>query len=270
MDDQEYGLLKATVLRLARLDINSYKSQQMRRRLDGFMTRWNVSDVADYCRSLEGNRQRLRQLLEFLTINVSEFFRDQRLFNYLENTILPHLLRQRPQLNIWSAACSCGQEPYSVAMMLDRLGSHRRHRILATDIDDDALARASSAGPYPATEVRGVDERLLSRFFTHNKEGYWVGDMIRSRVEFKKHNLLSDPMGRDFDLIICRNVVIYFSEEVRDRLYRQFNQSLRVDGVLFTGATEVLLRTGELGFASLSPCFYRKLTAVPTPVPQAA
>ena len=260
MNDQEYSYLKSQILKLTNLNIDSYKSQQMRRRLEGFVARSAAPDVISYCRLLERDQSRRRELIDFLAINVSEFFRDAHLFQYLKVAVLPELLRNNRRLNIWSSACSCGQEPYSVAIILEELcHADQKYRILATDIDESALERARNGGPYPPAEVKNIDQRLLNRFFVQTPEGYRVADRLRSRVEFRRHDLLRESYERGFDLILCRNVIIYFSDQVRDSLYQRFHQSLKAGGVLFIGGSEVILRPRDLGFNILCPSFYQKL-----------
>ncbi len=261
MNDQEYSYLKIMVAKLIKLDLDAYKSQQMRRRLDGFIARSNSSSVAEYCRMLEQDREQQNKLQNFLPINVSEFFRDQPQFRRLKDLVLTKLLRRNSRLNIWSAACSCGQEPYTIAIMLEELCPHHNHRILATDIDGQALEQARSGGPYPPAEIRNVDKQLLQRFFVKAEDGCRVVDRIKRAVEFRQQDLLRNVFERGFDLVVCRNVVIYFCDEAKNKLYEKFYHSLKEDGVLFTGGTEVILQTGALGFAQLCPSFYRKVSA---------
>lgn len=261
MDDKEYSYLKGRILKSTNIDLGGYNSQQMRRRLEGFITRYNLPSVVAYCRMIEQDQKKLRELLDFLTINVSEFFRDSSQFQCLKTLVLPKLLERSPRLNIWSAACSCGQEPYSIAMTLEDLYPGQGHRILATDIDASALERARKGGPYPPGEVKNVEDRLIRRFFQKTEEGYWVTEDIKRRVRFGQHNLLGDPAEKGFDLVVCRNVVIYFSDVVRNKLHQKLWDCLKVEGVLFIGGSEVLLRPRELGFASLYASFYRKVTA---------
>lgn len=255
MTDQEYTYLKERVLKLVNLDLNCYKTAQMRRRLDGFVAKVGGEDVSCYCHTLARDYSKLKELVDFIAINVSEFFRDTSLFNRLKTTVLPELLRKSSHLNIWSAACSCGQEAYSIAMILSEFGSGSRHRILASDIDDSALERARNGGPYPPLEVKNVGKAQM-RFFNQNNEGFWVKNEIKEKVEFKRHNLLYDAFEKNFDLIVCRNVIIYFSDKVRDALYSKFNNSLKTNGVLFTGGSEVILCPDKMNFRILAPSFY--------------
>ncbi len=258
MNDQEYSLLKNKILKLTNLDINSYKAQQMRRRLDAYVAKQNYPSVAAFCNMLEQNREKQREILDYMAINVSEFFRDAVHFNNLRISILPALLADSRRLNIWSAACSCGQEPYSLAMILDELTPGVQHRIVATDIDESALKQARNGGPYIPYDIRNVEKKILEKYFTLQNSSYMVADNIKSRIIFKHHNLLNDPFEQNFDLIICRNVIIYFSESVRDSLYIKFRDSLKPNGILFLGGSEVVLKPAQQGYSMLSPSFYKK------------
>jgi chemotaxis protein methyltransferase CheR len=257
MNDQEYSFLKDKVYELTGLDINCYKSQQMRRRLEAYLLKNKYPTLVAYCSALEKSSDRRRELLDYMAINVSEFYRDITHFQTLQNEILPRILATHRVLNIWSAACSCGQEPYSLAMVLEETHPGY-HRILATDIDESALIQARNGGPYLPNDVRNVDKNLLGKYFIQNEAGYWVNDRLKKKVVFQRHNLLRDPFEGNFDLIVCRNVIIYFSEIVRDELYRKFNNSLATTGVLFLGGSEVVLRPGHLGYSMLLPSFYRR------------
>ncbi len=256
MDDSEFGYLKSRILKLTAIDLDSYKSQQMRRRLGMFYAHSGAANVVEFCLTLEHDRAALTRLKNFLTINVTEFFRDAALFDRLKQTILPELLAASPSLNVWSAGCSQGAEPYTIALLLE--SPLHTHRILATDIDDQALRQAKAGGPYTTADVRGVRPDILRRFFRSENGEHWVTDKIRQRVEFHRQNLLTDRFERGFDLIVCRNVTIYFTDEAKTDLNRRFFQSLKEGGVLFIGGTEVMLDVTNLGFESLKASFYRK------------
>jgi chemotaxis protein methyltransferase CheR len=201
----------------------------------------------------------LYKFKDYLTINVSSFFRDVEKFECLQKSILPGLMHGRPRLRAWSAGCSHGHEPYSLAMMLaETTGLYRQHNILATDIDRSALERSQAGGPYSAEEVEKVPPALLERYFRTRDDGYYVIESLRRKVSFCYHNLLADPFESGFDLIVCRNVVIYFTAEVKNRLYRRFYDALRPGGVLFVGSTEVVSGAADLGFATAGISFYRR------------
>lgn len=257
LNDQEFEYLKKKILTLTDIDLNNYKAGQMRRRLDGLVSN-ESGNVVEYCKRIEHDNDALKKLRNFLTINVSEFFRDASPFQQLKTTVLPELLRNNGSLSIWSAGCSIGAEPYSVAMMLENLTPGQKHRIVATDIDDAVLVKAKNGGPYSSSDIANVDKALLLKYFTRSDNGYQVIDTIKRRVEFKRHDLLKDGFERGFDLVMCRNVVIYFSDEAKRTLYTGFTNSLKEEGVMFIGATETLLDASGFGLERIHNCFYRK------------
>ena len=264
MDDNEYGYIKKKVLDLTKIDLDSYKEQQMRRRLTGLMERAGAEDASSYFGRIEKDRRMLDELRDFLTINVSEFFRDKQQFERLQSIVLPEALQNNPRLNIWSAGCSNGSEPYTLAIILAEISPGRQHRILATDIDTTILGRAKAGGPYTAADVKNVSRNLLAKHFKESEGNYWVIDSIREKVEFRQHNLLSDPYEDNLDLIICRNVVIYFTNEAKNKINQRFCQSLKDQGVLFIGGSEIIFEAPAMRLESFLPSFYRKsLTGVP-------
>lgn len=270
MTDEEYVYLKRKIRELTKYELDNYGSKQMMRRLDGFMARSKVAGVSQYCRLLENSPEEVNKLQDFLTINVSEFFRDLPYFKELRDKILPVLLKNNLQLNIWSAGCSNGAEAYSVAIMLDQLSPYRTHRILATDIDKNILAQAAAGGPYRGPDVRNALPEVMTKYFTHTGDSFNIIDSVRKKVSFKQHDLTRDPFENNFDLIICRNVVIYFSDEAKKKLRRRFIDALKPNGILFIGATETMLDASDTGFLRLSPCFYQKAAEVPAKSKQTA
>ena len=271
MNDAEYHYLTTAVRRLTGIDLDAYKAHQMRRRLEGFLARAGAPSMAAYVALLQREPAALRQLRDFLTINVTEFFRDPPQFQMLREEVLPALGKRSPRLSIWSAGCSTGAEPYSVALLLEELWPGSHHRILATDVDDGALDRARAGGPYTDAEVRNVPRATLLTRFTKQDGGYWVAQELRHRVTFQQHNLLRDPFPTDLDLVLCRNVVIYFSDEAKAALYARFHRALKPHGVLFTGGTETLYGGHDAAFQRLGGCFYRKAPAgTPAPLRPAA
>ena len=263
MTDQEYLLLKRKLLKLTGMNLEHYKPQQMRRRLDGFIAN-KADNVVSYLRLIEGDEDAIEKLKKFLTINVSEFFRDAEHFNQLKSLILPDLLKKNLNLRIWSAGCSYGAEAFTLAMILEEIALGGRHRILATDIDTGALSRARSGGPFKAPELRNVDSRLLAKHFTKNGEDYLLSERLLRRVEFRRQDLFGVDFEREFDLILCRNVVIYFSDEAKTDLNLRFVRSLKDDGVMFIGATESMLDAREVGLTKITSAFYRKLPVTVT------
>ncbi len=258
MNAQEFIYVKKKIRELTQFDLDNYGYNQMIRRLDGYISRYKVDNVAQFCKILERDKNEVEKLEKFLTINVSEFFRDLPQFKILQEKILPEMLNNNLGLSIWSAGCSNGAEAYSVAILLDRLSPYREHRILATDIDKKILSHAAAGGPYKPEEVRNVPKALKEKYFINDNDDFRVIDRIRKKVEFKLHDLTRDPFEDNFDLIICRNVVIYFSSDAKKIIRKKFLDALKVNGVLFIGATETMLDTKNNGFQRLSACFYQK------------
>ena len=158
-------------------------------------------------------------------------------------------------MNIWSAACSTGEEPYTIAMILSKYTSD--FSVLATDIDEQALGRAKK-GFYTESSITNVPRSLRERCFEKQNLGYIVKNEIRQSVKFEKHNLLSDRYKGNFDFIACRNVLIYLVEEAKRRIYRNFHDSLTPGGVLFVGCTEQIFHPQQYGFEPLTTFFYTR------------
>ena len=261
MNDKDYAYLTERVRKLLRLDLSAYKPDQMRRRLKNFIDRHAGISVSQFCQRLERDPALLDTLRDTLTINVSEFYRDRSQWDRFQNVVLPDLLQRRPQLKIWSAGCSNGQEPYTVTLLLAERGAERRARILATDFDRGTLARAGTGGPYQADDLRSLPPALVQKYFEAGDGGLRVIESLRRRISFREFNLLADPFERGFDLIICRNVLIYFSDSVKEELLRRFHASLADEGILFIGGTEAILGGERLGYERITGNFYRRLPA---------
>jgi chemotaxis protein methyltransferase CheR len=263
MEAQEYRDVKREVLKLTGVDMDCYKAPQVQRRLRTFLTRSGYPTWPHFFRAMRDDPVALGKLKDCLTINVSSFFRDPDKFDYMRESVLPELLRNHPRLRVWSAGCSHGPEPYSLAIMLvEATGPYRRHCILATDIDHSALERSRAGGPYGAEELENVPP-LLERYFEadEGEGGYRAIEPLRRMITFRYHNLLLDPFESELDLIVCRNVAIYFTAQVKDRLYRRFHDALRPGGVLFVGGTECLSQASDMGFERVGISFYRRSDA---------
>ncbi len=257
MDFQEF---KNRVARELKLDLNSYKDTQLQRRINTLMTRKKIGNYAEYYRIISRDRKNFGDFVDYLTINVTEFFRDIRAFQELEKKVLPGLLAANPRLKIWSAACSNGAEPYSVAIILDELTPGRHHRIEATDLDPNVLQTAAR-GVYPPDLLRNMPVGRREKYFRSENGHYALDPQIKKRVTFRRHDLLADPYGQGFDLIVCRNVQIYFTREAQWRVNSRFSQALRPGGVLFLGASETIFSAAELGLERMTASFYRRAGA---------
>ena len=210
---QEFELFRRRANQITGLDLTSYKAPPMHRRLSALISRLKIADFAEYARVLEKDPARRQEFRDYVTINVSEFFRDSDRFGDLERRVLPELLQGGGPVRIWSAGCSIGAEPYSMAIMLQEMAPNRPHKILATDVDQTILNRAIAGRDYLAADIRNVGANRIKRWFTAQPDGkFTVGPGPRAYVRFQKQDLLADPYPRGpFDLIACRNVVIYFT-----------------------------------------------------------
>lgn len=253
-----YEKFKRDVLALTTIDLNAYKEKQMRRRIDTLIGKCRLNDYDEYVKLIKQDKDKFDQFVNFLTINVSEFYRNPEQWKFLDKEVFPMLIQTfGKNLKIWSAACSTGDEPYSLVMALSRHVPLSQIHIIATDIDRQVLDKAR-LGIYNEKSITSVPDDLKQKYFTQVGSSYKIADEIKRCVDFKEHNLLKDPYPTDCNLIVCRNVVIYFTEEAKDEIYRKFNASLKKDGVLFIGSTEQIMNYKELNYRRNQSFFFQK------------
>lgn len=253
----DFSQFKAKIYKQFALNLDGYKEKQLKRRIDSLMQSQGFKEYHAYFQALISDEEQLSKFLDKVTINVSEFFRNPEIFAVLEKKILPMLLAQKSRLKIWSAACSNGCEPYSVAIIMDEIAPNGIMRLEATDIDKKIL-EVAKAGRYDLRSLKNVSPQRLAKYFRQEGEQYVINDAIKRKVHFRYHDLLVDSYGTGYDLIICRNVTIYFTPEMQDRLYANFYEALAPGGVLFIGATENMLKYREFGYEKISSWFYQK------------
>ena len=239
------------------LDLTGYKRPQMERRINSLMRSLKYSDYSAYLELMEKELPHWQKFVDTLTINVSEFYRNPTQWEVLQSKVLPEIIARTPSLKIWSAGCSTGEEPYTLAMVLMNSFPRVPFSLLATDVDDGVMNKAK-AGVYIDKALANLPKTYTTRYFTHNDNTYTISDAVKSKIHFAKHNLLRDHFDHNFDLILCRNVVIYFTEESKALLYRNFWQSLKSGGILFTGSTEQIFQAREIGFNLVSSFFYQR------------
>ena len=255
--DNDWEVFIARFEALSRIDLKSYKRPQMERRINSFMRSVEADNYSSFINLLSTNKEIYRKFLDHITINVSEFFRNTNHWEILEKQIVPELLKDNKKLKIWSAGCSTGEEAYSLAIMCNEKHISLSEPILATDIDNEVLEKAGM-GIYSAKALQSMPPAYLSKYFIAEGNYYRIKDNIKQLVHFQQQDLLKDSFGRGFDLILCRNVVIYFTEESKQKLYRKFCDALRPRGVLFIGSTEQIFQSRELGLQSIATFFYQK------------
>ncbi|GBC93927.1 Chemotaxis protein methyltransferase [bacterium HR15] len=243
------------------LDLSQYKFEQTYRRIWTMVERAGFRCFTDYLNHLLKEEQRLRAFIDRLAINVSELFRNPEQFELLAREILPERLRCSYSLKIWSAGCSYGAEAYSLAILLHELAPNRPHQIWGTDIDREMLARAKQ-GVFQESDMRSVPapyrERYFRPFTEHGRTLYEADPILQRYLRFEPHNLLADPYPQGFDLIACRNVVIYFSEDAKEQVFRKFFHALNPGGYLFLGNTERIFNYQQIGYENPYTFYYRK------------
>lgn len=254
----DYDYFVSEILKLTQVDLSSYKQNQMKRRIDSFITRHNSKGYEDFISLIRKDKQLLNEFLEYITINVSEFYRNPDQWKILAEECLPLLIeRFGKKLTIWSAACSTGDEPYSLVMALSAYVPLSQIKIIATDLSDEIIEKAK-IGIYAEKSVTSVPAEYKSKYFKKNGSFYQISDEIKKCVEFKKHNLLKDPFFNKCHLIVCRNVLIYFTEEAKDKVFEDFYKSLCDGGMLFIGSTEQILNYKTIGYSRKGNFFYEK------------
>lgn len=256
MDD--YEGFKKKVFTLTSIDLDSYKERQMRRRIDTLIKRHSMSSYEEFVAAIKADKNLFEEFVNYLTINVSEFYRNPEQWKLLDEEIIPALVKKYgTNLKIWSAACSTGDEPYSLVMAFSKHIPINKIKIIATDIDNQVLDKARM-GLYNAKSIANVPEEFKKKYFKQIGPSYQISNEIKKQVEFKKHNLLKDTYPQGCHLIVCRNVVIYFTDEAKDDIYDKFNKSLVNGGVLFIGSTEQISNYRQFGYERLKSFFYTK------------
>lgn len=254
------GLEKVLILLRAHngQDFSLYKRTTLYRRIERRMSIHQIDRIATYVRFLQQNPQELEMLFREFLIGVTSFFRDPTAWDSLRDTALPLLFQRSAAgraLRAWVPGCSTGEEAYSLAITFkEAVEKHKPAgrfslQIFATDLDKDAIDRARQ-GHYPASIVADVSSERLARFFVATDDGYQIGKEIREMVVFAPQNLIQDPPFTKLDLLLCRNVLIYFAPELQKKLLPLFHYSLTSGGVLFLGNAETIGSATDL-FAPL-------------------
>lgn len=255
----EYEVFKKRIQELTGIDLNAYKFQ-IHRRVHMLMQRWNVTSYDEYYKVISTREDKLREFLDYLTINVSEFFRNANRWWELKNKVFPLIFKETGQkkLKLWSAGCATGEEPYSLGVLALETGLTNPQPVLATDIDRGALAKAQ-AGIFQKRQLVNAPPEWISKYFSEiDANTVQVKNVVKEKVNFRQQNLIKDPFDSGMDVILCRNVVIYFSPETKSALYEKFFNALRPGGYLMTGSTEQIFEYKKIGFESAGPFLYRK------------
>ena len=255
---RDYEDFKNYVFQTTSIDLNAYKERQMKRRIDALIAKNGIVGYDAYVQVLKKDKSKFEEFVNYLTINVSEFYRNPEQWQVMDKEIIPELISKfGKNLKIWSAACSTGDEPYSLVMALSRHIPLNQIRIMATDLDKQVIAKAK-VGLYSEKSIAAVPEDFKKKYFTKIGLSYQISDEIKSRVEFREHNLLESNYPKDYHMIVCRNVLIYFTEEAKDEVFRKFYQSLAPGGILFIGSTEQIINHRDMGYERKNSFYYER------------
>lgn len=272
LTDDEFAAITQLLRERRQFDLDQYKDRCIRRRIAKRLRTCKVADVASYLKRLEMDRYELDTLLATISIHVSQFFRNPDTYRILEQKILPDLCRRaraagRTTLTLWSAGCASGEEPYSLALLVDDLAAgDLKINIMATDVSKPILETAR-CGTFEPLRLKEVPPEALGKYFHEDKGQYQVVERVREQVEFRHHNIMTASDYPSADLILCRNVMIYFTRAEQDRILSRFAAALPEHGVLVLGRSETMSGDVRRYFQSEFPVerVYRR-TAEPVTV----
>jgi chemotaxis methyl-accepting protein methylase len=237
---------------------SSYKEKCLRRRIAVRMRARGVHTFTDYARILERDQAEYERLLDALTINVTKLFRNWDVYAAMLAKVIPELWhRESAAIRVWSAGCSSGEEPYSLAILFHRYASTAgmlpqigRVRVLGSDIDRESLV-AAQRGEYEESDFADTPTELRTRYFSSSRP-YSVVESIRDLVRFERRDILTDdPPPAHYDLVVCRNVLIYFDRQTQERVFDLFYNILAPGGYLVLGKVETLLGTARARFSPI-------------------
>lgn len=261
---RDFDFIRRLVLERTGIALSDNKQELVYGRLAKRLRSLGMTRFAQYCEYIEQHEEELPEIVNAITTNLTSFFREPHHFDYLRSDVLPGLMRSNAatrRIRIWSAGCSSGEEPYSIAMVVREVISESTGwdvKILATDIDTNVLDRARS-GLYAEDRITGIPDHYRRRWVARGEEGKaQMRDELRGMIAFRQLNLMDEwPMRGPFDLIFCRNVVIYFDKTTQRRLFERYANILRPDGHLFIGHSETLYKVSNR-FELIGRTIYRR------------
>ncbi len=227
-------------------DFRAYSKASIKRRILSHLSDTDCQTVSELQHQILYNPDAFEKLLFKLSINVTEMFRDPDFYRALRENIFPELM-QKTRIKIWHAGCSTGEEAYSLSILLQEEGLYEKCYLYATDIDDQALAKAKD-GIYPIKDMKEFTKnynkaggkKSLGDYYTAKYDFAMLNSNLKKNIIFSNHNLATDSVFGEMDLIVCRNVLIYFNRELQDRVFGLFKDSLCEDGILCLGSKETI------------------------------
>lgn len=250
MHDEEVDLLLDDVLHAHGYDFSAYSKASLLRRINRLIALDKFPSFAEFRYRVRSDKTYLKRFVEEITVNVTEMFRDPGFYAALRKQVLP-AIGARPFIRIWHAGCSTGEEVYSMAILLEEAGLLHKSLLYATDINPDVVERARS-GIFPLSRMKEYSENYiasggmldLSKYYTAKYDRVIFDKKLRDRLVFATHNLVSDSSFNEFQLIVCRNVLIYFDKTLQNHVFRLFDASLERLGFMALGARETLNFSG--------------------------
>jgi chemotaxis protein methyltransferase CheR len=254
----DYLEFSAGLERLTGIDLGSYKRAQMERRIRTYTERKDVGSLVDFLRLITKSQEELDAFLDRITINVSELYRNPEQYETLRTKVVPELKASNP-LRVWSAGCSYGAEAFTLACMLsETLGGSARFEIVGSDIDRRVVHRAER-GFFSEADMRSVPAKVRDRWFDRQDGGFQAKAQLKNHLRFRREDLLHDRFQNGWDLVLCRNVVIYFTDEARNQVHESIAKVLRPGGYLMVGSTERVADPRSIGLEPAHPFIYRKV-----------
>jgi chemotaxis protein methyltransferase CheR len=249
-------------------DFSNYSTPSLQRRLQRFIDLKKIINLSGFIEQLHNDNILLNEFIEEITVNVTEMFRDPYFFNIMKKEVLTQL-NELPSIKIWHAGCSTGEEPYSMAIVLKEAGILDKSIIYATDINQSVLQTAAK-GRYPMDLLKTYQRNYAESDLKGNFEHYYelidesmvIKEEFRNKIIFSTHNLVTDSGFNKFDIIICRNVMIYFNKELQNQILQTFYNSLNDHGFLALGSKETILFSSiEKNMDTFNPQFrvWRKM-----------
>lgn len=245
LTDSQFNEFKDLIYKASGITFSDTNRSILDSRLKERLREKKLQDADQYYKIVTSDQEELKLFLDSITTNLTRFFRNQPHFDALINYVIPHIIENKKKtgstkIKIWSAGCSTGEEPYTIAMLLkDKLPAPYTFEIKASDISLRSLL-VGKQGFYQNSKITGIPENYLERFFTKTSDGYQVKPELMSTIRFDYHNLAYDSGVRDLDIVFCRNVLIYFDEAAQKNTIDKFWNSMAKESYLFIGHSESL------------------------------
>jgi len=239
MEDFKYfEFIKSYVKRRKGIDLDSYRESYLLRRIKIRMAKKRCDDMSSYYNLLLKEEEEIQKLIDAIGINVSKFYRDKDVFDAIKNSILPIFKNRKDLIKIWSAGCAQGEEAFTLSILFLDYGI-KNFKIFATDFDNEVLEIAKK-GIFDVKDLEDFPFNLKIKYIEKIDGKFKVKDFVKEHIEFKIHDLLSSPFEKDFDFILCRNVLIYMRREAQKKVFENLTSSLRKDGILVLGKVEII------------------------------